>query len=145
MMMEPPPAATFEMIEAEFVLELLVVPLDPPAQMSQTDEGGQRGRPGQSREVVLRRRCLTQRPFAQGPLDGPGLGAVSIMRGPNSKGDESRAHAPPCAFPPGHRGPSREGQPSDERRQADSVLARWALQASRRAATKAAAPGRPRS
>ncbi len=40
-MMEPPPAATFEMIEAEFVLELLVVPLDPPAQVSQPDEGGQ--------------------------------------------------------------------------------------------------------
>src|SRR5713101_6586594 len=145
MMMEPSPAAPFEMIEAEFVLEFLVVPLDPPAQMRQTDEGGQRCRLGQSREVVLRRRGLALRPFAQDPFDGPGLGALSIMRGPNSKGEESRAHVPPCAFTPGHRGPSREGQPPDERRQADGVLARWALQASRRAATKAAPPGRPRS
>ena len=124
--MEPPPAATFEMIETEFVLELLVVPLDPPAQVRQTDEGGQRGRPGQRREVVLRRRRLAQRPLGQDPLDGSGLSAVSVMRGPNAKGDESRAHASPCAFTPGHRGPGREEQSRDERRHADSVLARWA-------------------
>src|SRR5712691_10715316 len=139
MMMEPPPATTFEMIETEFVLELLVVPLDPPAQMSQTDEGGQRGRPGQSREVVLRRCRLARRPLAQDPLDGAGFGAVLIMRGPNSQGDKSRAHAPPCAFTPGHRRPSREGQPPDERRQAEGMLAGGALHASRRAATQAAA------
>ena len=86
--MEPPPAAPFEMIEAELVLELLVVPLDPPAQMRQTDERGQRRRPGQGREVVLRRRRLAQGPLAQDPLDLPGLSAMSIMRGPNAPGDE---------------------------------------------------------
>src|SRR6266498_1353985 len=126
MMMEPPPAATFEMIETEFVLELLVVPLDSPAQMSQTDEGGQRW------------------PLGQDPLDGPRFGAVSIMGRPNAQGDESRAHAAPCTFTPGHRGPGREGQLPDERRHADGVPARWALQAPRRATTQATAPGWPR-
>src|SRR5713101_4983442 len=108
MMMEPPPAATFEMIETEFVLELLVVSLDPPTQVSQTDEGGQGCRLGQRREVVLRRRRFAQRPLGQDPLDGPGFGAVSIMGRPNAQGDESRAHASPCAFTPDHRGPGRD-------------------------------------
>src|SRR5438552_18261053 len=98
MVMEPPPAATFEMIETEFVLEFLVVPLDPPPQVSQTDERDQRGRLGQRREVVLRRRRFARRPLGQDPLDGPGFGTVSIMGRPNAQGDESRAHAAPCAF-----------------------------------------------
>jgi hypothetical protein len=46
MMMEASPPATFEMIEAELVFEFLVVALDPPAQVGQTDEGGQRRRLG---------------------------------------------------------------------------------------------------
>src|SRR3989442_9684280 len=145
MMMNPPPAAPFEMIEAEFVLELLVIPLDPPAQVRQPNEGGQRGRLGQGREVVLRRRRLAQRPLTKDPFDGAGLGAALVMRRPDAEGDESRAHAAPGAFTPRHRGPRRGRQAPDEPRQADGVLARGALQAPRWATAEAAAPRRPRS
>src|SRR6266536_256699 len=110
MMMEAPPPSPFEMIEAELIFEFLVIALDPPAQMRQTDEGGQRRRLGQCRKVVLRRRGLAQRPLAEDPLDGSGLSAVAVMRGPDAQGDESRPHAPACAFTPGHRRPGRDRQ-----------------------------------
>ena len=126
-MMEAPPPAPFEMIEAELVFELLVIALDPPAQVRQTDEGGQWRRLGQGREVVLGRRGLAQRPLAEDPLDGAGLGAVAVMRGPDAQGDEARPHAPAGAFTPGHGRPGRDRQAPEERRQADGGLADGAL------------------
>jgi hypothetical protein len=38
MMMKPPPAAPLAVVETEFLLELLVVALDPPAPLGKPDE-----------------------------------------------------------------------------------------------------------
>ena len=37
-MMETTPAPSLEVIQAEFVLELLIIPLDPPAELGEADE-----------------------------------------------------------------------------------------------------------
>ena len=43
-MMKAAPAPSFVMIEPEFLLEVLVIPLDPPAQLGHVDQIDQRGR-----------------------------------------------------------------------------------------------------
>jgi hypothetical protein len=50
MMMEAAPAAASEMVQPELVFELLVVALDPPAQLGEVDEIGEGRRCRQGRE-----------------------------------------------------------------------------------------------
>jgi len=55
MMVKAPPAATFEMIDPDFLLELFVVTLDAPAEFGEPDElivgrvGGKGGQPALGR------------------------------------------------------------------------------------------------
>src|ERR1700751_6359011 len=53
MMMEPPPVAALVVAKAELLLELLVIPLDPPARLGNPHEALQRRAPGQIGEPVL--------------------------------------------------------------------------------------------
>src|SRR5712691_7826770 len=71
MMMESSPAAALEMIQPQLVLELLIVALDPPAQLGEADELGDRGRLRQRREPILRRFAGSPGPFDQQPLFRP--------------------------------------------------------------------------
>src|SRR6201985_1935832 len=53
MMMKPAPVAALVMAEAELLLELLVIPLDPPARLGNPHEALPRRAPGQIGEPVL--------------------------------------------------------------------------------------------
>src|SRR3954462_11008882 len=65
-MVEAAPGAALVVPEPDFLLEILVIPLDAPAQLSQVDQIGEAGLLGPSRQPVLRRLRL-----ALGPLDQP--------------------------------------------------------------------------
>src|SRR5438552_5686774 len=67
-MMEAAPSATFEVPEPDLLLELLIIALDAPAQLSQIDEGGKIDVFRQSREPVFGRLLLAFRPLDQQPL-----------------------------------------------------------------------------
>src|SRR5437660_5156460 len=54
-MVPPQPAAPFEVVEAEFILEMLIVVLDPPARFRPADQLHQGNAPRASGEPVLRR------------------------------------------------------------------------------------------
>src|SRR6266536_2102538 len=78
MMMEASPAAALEMIQPELVLELLIVALDPPTQLGEADELGERGRLRQRREPILRGLRVLSRPLDQHPLLRPGRRALRV-------------------------------------------------------------------
>ena len=62
------------MPEPELLLQLLVIALDPPAQLGKIDELGERDGLGQRGEPVLGRLLLVFRPFDQQPFLGSRLG-----------------------------------------------------------------------
>src|SRR4029453_16184680 len=93
MMMESSPAPALEMIQPQLVLELLIVALDPPAQLGEADELGERGRLRQRREPILRGRAVAPWPFDQQPLGRPRCRALLIaMGGPHAQAREAGAH-----------------------------------------------------
>src|SRR3954452_12560292 len=71
MMMKAAPVAALVVAKAEFLLELLVVPLDPPARLGSLHEALQRGAPGQVGEPVLGWLGVSFRPLDQQPLLRP--------------------------------------------------------------------------
>src|SRR6266542_1411937 len=108
MMMEASPAAALEMIQPELVLELLIVALDPPTQLGEADELGERGRLRQRREPILRGLRVLSRPLDQHPLLRPGRRALRIaMGGPPAQPREARAHRAARPFAPRDRPPGR--------------------------------------
>src|SRR6266850_6430033 len=93
MVMEAAPPAPLEMIEPELILELLIVALDPPAELGEAHEGrhGRRGRQG--REPILRGLRVVRGPLDQQPLFGSGVRPFLIaMGGPHAYPREARAH-----------------------------------------------------
>jgi hypothetical protein len=76
-MMKAPPAATLEMIEAQLVLQFLIVAFDPPAQHGELDQVGAGRRGGQRREPVLDRGRVGARPLDEQPLFRPGVARPS--------------------------------------------------------------------
>jgi hypothetical protein len=60
---EAAPAPPLVMPEPEFLFELLIIALDPPAQFGQIDETIEGDVLGQGGEPVLRRLLLLRRPF----------------------------------------------------------------------------------
>ena len=78
MMMKPAPVAALVVAKAELLLELLVIPLDPPARLGNPHEALQRRAPGQIGEPVLGWLSLAVRPLDQQPLLWPGLGALGV-------------------------------------------------------------------
>src|SRR5262245_33472221 len=96
MMMKPPPAAAFEVIEPQFIFQLLIVAFDPPAHHREWDEVSARGRRRPRREPVLGRRGFGPWPFDEQPLFGPWKRLpVVTMRGPHADRREARAHRAP--------------------------------------------------
>ena len=85
MVVEAAPPAPFVIAEAEFLLQLLVIALDPPSQLGEIDQTlkadllGQRGKP------ILGRLGFTFRPLDQQPLFGARLAQLNIaMRWPHA-------------------------------------------------------------
>src|SRR5690349_23198644 len=68
MMMKAAPAASFIMVEPEFLLEILVITLNSPPQLGHVDQIDQGGRGRQGREPILARLLVTLRPLDQQPL-----------------------------------------------------------------------------
>jgi hypothetical protein len=71
-MMKSPPASSFIVIEPEFILELLKIPLDSPADLGKRNEFAELDLFRHRREPVLRRFRFAGRPLDQQPFNGPG-------------------------------------------------------------------------
>src|SRR6201993_4603422 len=81
MMMKPAPVAALVMAEAELLLELLVIPLDPPARLGNPHEALQRRAPGQIGEPVPGWLRFAVWALEQQPLLRPRLRALRIAMG----------------------------------------------------------------
>ena len=101
------PASPFIVIEAEFLLEFLIVAFDPPAHFGGCNERGEVGIGRQGREPIFGRRAFVLRPFDEQPFFGIGLRAPVVpMRGPHAQagkpGMQSFVDAfAPCDITPG--------------------------------------------
>jgi len=105
--MEASPTAAFEVPEAEFLLELLIVALDAPAQLGQIDHALEGDVFRQCREPVFGRLLL-----APGPLDQqPFLIAQRIaVGGTHAHAGEARSQSFAGAFTPADGTPGALGQ-----------------------------------
>ena len=101
MVVKASPASSFIMIEAEFLLEFLIVALDPPAHFGGCDERLEVGIGRQGRKPVFGRRAFAQRPFDEQPFFGIGLRApVVAMRGPHAQAGKPGTQGFVDAFAP---------------------------------------------
>src|SRR6476661_7471468 len=99
---EAAPAAALVVPEPDFLLEILVVPLDPPAQLSQVDHLLEADLLRQGRQPVLRRLRLAlgpldQQPFLLARRTQPGVG----VRGAHPASGKARAKLAVRALAPG--------------------------------------------
>src|SRR4051794_39321655 len=102
MMVETSPATALVVAEAQLLLEFLIVPLDPPAQLGEIDETFQGRVASQVGEPELGRRLVLGRPLDQQPELGPGLVPILVaMRRPHAQGREARAQNALYALAPG--------------------------------------------
>src|SRR5262245_40707501 len=97
-MMKSPPPAAFEMVEAQFVLQFLVVAFDAPPHHGELDQGCAGRRGGQRRQPILDRRRFGPGPLDQQPLFRPG-GSIASRRdaraAPESR-ESASASGPAC-------------------------------------------------
>src|SRR6058998_3677598 len=142
MMMEASPAAAFEVIEPELILELLIVALDTPTQLGEADEVGRRRRQG--REPILRGLGFAPRPLDQQPFLRSGLPALLIaMGGPYAQPREAGVHRAARPFPPRYCSPRPRRQRAGQLLEALGGVGRGAPHACGRSA--AASPSLWRS
>src|SRR4029077_6601990 len=84
-MVEAAPPAPFIIAEAKFLLELLIIALDPPPQLCQIDQTIEGGIFGQGGKPILGRPGFVLRPLDQKPLFSAQLAQqVIAMRRPHS-------------------------------------------------------------
>ena len=103
MMMPAAPGAAFEVIETEFVLQLLVGVFDPPAILDHPDEVLLRRRLGEIGEEKLCWGGSADQPFGDQPAGGQGLGACARAMGmSHPPHGEATRHRSLAALPPGH-------------------------------------------
>ena len=79
--MKAAPAASLEVSQAEFLLELQVVALDAPAQFGEINQTGKADILWQRRQPILGRLGLALRPLDQQPLLRSRIGALIIAMG----------------------------------------------------------------
>ncbi len=105
----PRQGAPFEVIEAEFVLQLLILLLDRPPLMGEPDQGAQRRRGGQVDQIVLGPVARAEGAFAQEPHLWRQPTVAPVVRG----GDADRTEAGPPdgmrAVAPRHHAPGTCG------------------------------------
>src|ERR1700726_2041406 len=90
-MVEAAPPAPFIVTKAQFLLELLIIALDPPPQLCQIDQTIERGIFGQGGKPILRRLGFVFRPLDQKPLFSAQLAPQIIaMRRPHSSPGKAR-------------------------------------------------------
>ena len=112
-MMQATPPSPLIVTKPEFLLEILIVPLDPPAQLGGIYQGTAADVRGQRGQKVFRRLGFVRGPFDQAPFLGSGRGAVIIaMCGPDTQGGEARGEPGVAAFAPGDPPPGFLGRSS---------------------------------
>ena len=110
-MMEAAPSAAFIVPEAEFLLELLVVALDAPAQLGEIDQAVERDVVRKGGEPVFGWLALALGPLDQQPLFRSALGELVIAMGDaNPHPGEARGQPIGRAFAPGDHAPGPLGQ-----------------------------------
>src|ERR1700760_2724554 len=111
MMMKPAPVAALVMAEAELLLELLVIPLDPPARLGNPHEALPRRALGQIGEPVPGWLSFAIWPLDQQPLLRPRLRALRIAMGrADPHGRKARGQRALGSRAPGEAAPSAGGQ-----------------------------------
>ena len=101
MVVKASPASSFIVTEAKFLLEFLIVALDPPAHFGGCDERLEVGIGRQGRKPVFGRCAFALRPFDKQPFFRIGLRApVVAMRGPHSQAGEPGMQSFVDAFAP---------------------------------------------
>jgi len=110
-MMKPAPVAALVVAEAELLLELLVIPLDPPARLGNPHAARPRRAPGQIGEPVRGWLCFAIWPRDQPPLLQPRLRALRIAMGrADPHGRKARGQRALGCRAPGEAAPSAGGQ-----------------------------------
>src|ERR671917_2680895 len=139
-MMEAAPTAPLIVSETQFLFQLLVIALDPPAQFRQIDqtiEGHVRWEGGQP---ILGGLGLTLGPFDQQPFLVPRLGPPLVaMRGPHPNPGKARGQRTRACLAPGDRLPACRRQAERQRLDADRLV--LTIAAHQLWATAAARPG----
>src|SRR4051812_13883795 len=140
MMMKAAPVAALVVAKAKFLLELLVIALDPPARLGHPHEALERGMPGQIGEPVLGRLSRILGPLDQQPLFRPGLGTLDIaMRWPHPHGSEARGRLALSSLTPADAAPGVGRQAQRQRLECHRLVLGIAAQPGR--APAAARPG----
>src|ERR687889_2609182 len=122
-MMKAAPAPSFIMVEPQFLLEILIIPLNPPAQLGPVNQINQGGRRRQGREPVLGRLLVARRPLDQQPLLRMRLSPpVVTMRRTHPHRGEAPAQVTPAARAPTHRLPGTRRQGKSEVLGADRLM-----------------------
>src|SRR5215212_5454729 len=109
--METAPAPSLKVSQTDLLLELLIIPLNAPAQFRQIDELCHGGVGRQGRKPVLGRLLLALGPLDQAPLlRSHSRTPVVAVRRPNPDGRKARGQRSLGAFTPSDHVPSPVGQ-----------------------------------
>src|SRR3989442_5286085 len=99
--MEPAPPTALKMVQPDLILQFLIVALDPPPNLGQADEVGERDAGGQRREPELGRHGFSRRPLDRQPFLRAGVHPLLVtMCGGRSAAPATPAPRPPGCFPP---------------------------------------------
>src|SRR4249920_3932912 len=109
-MMEAAPSAPFIVPEPDLLLELLIIPLDTPAQLGEVDELAEADFRRQRREPIFGRLDFALGPLDQQPLLRCQFRDQPIMPDPNAYTRKARRQPIGRPFPPSDRTPSMLGQ-----------------------------------
>src|SRR5947208_16665513 len=133
MVMEAAPSAAFEVPEPDLLLELLIIALDAPAQLSQIDEGGKIDVFRQGRQPVFDRLLLAFRPLDQQPLRRMRRGELLVaMRRANPQARKPRGQRRRGTLAPGDRSPCPLRQAQRQRLDGERPMLTVATQPLRR-------------
>src|SRR3990170_4801468 len=106
-MMKATPVSSLIMAQAELLFQFLVVPLNAPAHLGDSDQFYKGRRSGQRRKPVLRRFSLSEWPFDQQPLFfTQGLTLFITMRRTHAQRRETRGQHRMAPLAPAHRVPA---------------------------------------
>jgi hypothetical protein len=100
-MVEAAPAAPFKVVKPNFLLKILIVALDAPAELGKVDQTREGGVLGKCREPVFSRFLLAFGPLDQQPFFRSALAALVVTpRDTNTHASKTRGQALDRAFSP---------------------------------------------
>src|SRR3954454_10190616 len=122
-MMEAAPAASLVVPKAQFLFQLLVIALDPPAQFGQIDQAIKWDIRRKGSQPILDRLGLTLGPFDQQPFLVPWLGPPLVtMRRPHPNPGKARGQRARACLAPGDRLPACRRQAERQRLDANRLV-----------------------